>query len=102
MGSAMPRLRAAGSAPGAAQFAGVLLHGRGKTPEEKIDLAARFGNTAGIRWVVPEADTPGSWYPGRFWDSRELNEPYLSQAVERCHQAVMDASENNRLGPSVW
>jgi predicted esterase len=49
--------------------------------------------------VVPEAETPGSWYPGRFWDSRELNEPYLSDAVERCHEAVLEASENSRLGP---
>jgi phospholipase/carboxylesterase len=100
----MPRVRAAcfrtiGSARGAAQFAGVLLHGRGKTPEEKIDLAARFGNIEGIRWVVPEAETPGSWYPGRFWDPREVNQPYLDEAVERCHEAVLEAGEDGRLGP---
>jgi phospholipase/carboxylesterase len=94
-----PRVRAVGSARGSAQLAGVLLHGRGKTPEEKIDLAARFGNIEGIRWVVPEAETPGSWYPGRFFDPREVNEPYLSEAVERCHAAVLEASENGRLGP---
>ncbi len=77
----------------------MLLHGRGKTPEEKIDLAARFGNLEGFRWVVPEAETPGSWYPGRFWDPREPNEPYLSEAVERCHAAVLEAGENGRLAP---
>jgi phospholipase/carboxylesterase len=98
-GATTPRVRAVGSARGTSQFAGVLLHGRGKTPEEKIDLAARFGNIDGIRWVVPEAETPGSWYPGRFWDPRESNEPYLSEAVERCHEAVLEASENNRLAP---
>jgi phospholipase/carboxylesterase len=98
-GSSTPRVRAVGSARGVAQFAGVLLHGRGKTPEEKIDLAGRFGNIEGIRWVVPEAETPGSWYPGRFWDPREVNEPYLSEAIERCHEAVLEASENGRLGP---
>ena len=76
-----------------------MLHGRGKTPEEKIDLAARFGNIEGIRWVVPEAETPGSWYPGRFWDPRESNEPYLSEAVERCHEAVLEAGEQGRLTP---
>jgi phospholipase/carboxylesterase len=75
----------------------VLLHGRGKTPEEKIDLAARFGNMEGIRWVVPEAETPGSWYPGRFFDPRESNEPYLTEAVERCHAAVLEAGEYGRL-----
>jgi phospholipase/carboxylesterase len=98
-GSTRPRVRAVGSARGASVVGGVLLHGRGKTPEEKIDLAARFGNIEGIRWVVPEAETPGSWYPGRFWDPRESNEPYLSEAVERCHEAVLEASENNRLAP---
>ncbi len=77
----------------------MLLHGRGKTPEEKIDLAARFGNLEGFRWVVPEAETPGSWYPGRFWDPRESNEPYLTEAVERCHAAVLEAGENGRLTP---
>jgi len=77
----------------------VLLHGRGKTPEEKIDLAARFGNIEGIRWVVPEAETPGSWYPGRVWGPPGANEPYLSEAVERCHEAVLEASEDSRLGP---
>jgi len=95
----LPRVRAVGSARGASQFAGVLLHGRGKTPEEKIDLAARFGNIEGIRWVVPEAETPGSWYPGRFFDPRETNEPYLTEAVERCHEAVLEAGEYGRLAP---
>ena len=92
-------MRAVGSARGASQFAGVLLHGRGKTPEEKIDLAARFGNIEGIRWVVPEAETPGSWYPGRFFDPRETNEPYLTESVERCHEAVLEAGEYGRLPP---
>ena len=97
--STQPRVRAVGSARGLSQFAGVLLHGRGKTPEEKIDLAARFGTVEGIRWVVPEAETPGSWYPGRFFDPRETNEPYLTEAVERCHEAVLEAGEYGRLAP---
>jgi phospholipase/carboxylesterase len=94
----LPRVRSVGSPRGVSLLGGVLLHGRGKTPEEKIDLAARFGNIEGIRWVVPEAETPGSWYPGRFWDPRELNQPYLDEAIERCHEAVLEASENGRLG----
>ena len=91
-------MRSVGSRRGVSLLGGVLLHGRGKTPEEKIDLAARFGNIEGIRWVVPEAETPGSWYPGRFWDPRELNQPYLDEAIEPCHEAVLEASENGRLG----
>jgi phospholipase/carboxylesterase len=99
IGSKTPRVRTVGSARGAAQFAGVLLHGRGKTPEEKIDLAARFGHIDGIRWLVPEAETPGSWYPGRFFDPRESNEPFLSESIERCHEAVLEAGEDGHLGP---
>ncbi len=90
-------MRTIGASRGASLFGGVLLHGRGKTPEEKIDLAARFGNIEGIRWVVPEAETLGSWYPGRFWDPRALNEPYLTESVERCHEAVLEAGEFGRL-----
>lgn len=93
-----PRVRTVGSARGLALAAGVLLHGRGKTPEEKIDLAARFGNLDGFRWLVPEAEVPGSWYPARYFDPRETNEPYLTEAVERCHEAVLEAGENGRLG----
>ena len=94
-----PGVRSVGSTRGSAQMAGVLLHGRGKTPEEKIDLAARFGNVQGIRWVAPEAETTGSWYPGRFFDPRETNEPHLTKSVERCHEAVLEASEYGRLTP---
>ena len=93
------RLREAGEKRGEARLAGVLLHGRGLTAEDKIDLAARLGSMPGIRWVVPVADTPGSWYPGRFWDSSEVNEPFLTRAVERCHEAVEEAGEAGRVGP---
>ena len=79
---------------------GVLLHGRGRSPEEKVDLAARFGKSDGIRWVVPRAETGGSWYPNRFFDGVKANEPHLTRAVERCHAAVEEASEGGRLKPA--
>jgi phospholipase/carboxylesterase len=74
------------------------LHGRGRSPLEKVDLAARFGGLDGIRWMVPAADT-GSWYPNRFFDGVPANEPFLSEAVARCHAAAIEASEGGRLGP---
>ena len=52
--------------------------------------------------MVPEAETPGSWYPGRFLDPRESNEPYLTEAVERCHEAVLEAGEYGRLGAGAF
>ena len=90
-------LRETGRPRGRAELAGVLLHGRGKTPHEKIDLAARLDAPA-FRWVVPEAST-GSWYPLRFWDPIERNQPWLSEALDSADAAMREASENGRLGP---
>jgi predicted esterase len=76
----------------------VLLHGRGLTADEKVDLAARLGDFEGMRWVAPGADI-GSWYPNRFSDPVETNEPFLTDAVARCDEAVTEASDHGRLGP---
>lgn len=92
------RLREAGSPRGSSRRAGVLLHGRGHTPDEKVDLTARLGTLDGMRWLAPGADL-GSWYPNRFWDSLEANEPFLTDAVDRCDEAMNEAAEEGRLGP---
>jgi phospholipase/carboxylesterase len=86
-----------GAPKGQAVLAGILLHGRDRTREEKVVLADSFG-VDGIRWLAPAADT-GSWYPGRFFDPRSANEPFLTRAVEQCDRVVEEASEGGRLGP---
>jgi phospholipase/carboxylesterase len=90
-------LRETGPSRGETRWAGVLLHGRGKTPHEKIDLAARM-HVPQFRWVVPEAPG-GSWYPYRFMEPVERNQPWLDQALAACDDALVEASENGRLGP---
>jgi predicted esterase len=86
-------------------MAGVLLHGRDRSPEEMIDLAARLDLT-GVRWVVPTAPplagdvTKPEWYPKRFTDPIAANEPALSEAVEICAAAVEEASEAGRIDAS--
>src|SRR4051812_1555191 len=90
-------LRETGQPRGSAGLAGVLLHGRGKTPHEKIDLAMRI-DAPGFRWVVPEA-AGGSWYPRRCRDPLEANEPWLSEALASADAAMREASEDGRLGP---
>lgn len=87
----------AGLPRGKARLAGILLHGRDRTREEKVVLASSF-RLDGIRWLAPAADT-GSWYPGRFFDPLEVNEPHVSEAIERIDQVVDDASEGGRVGP---
>jgi phospholipase/carboxylesterase len=91
-------IREAGTPRGWSSRAGVLLHGRGHTADEKVDLAARLGTLGGMRWLAPGADL-GSWYPNRFWDPVESNEPFLTEAVGRCDEAVDEASEGGRLRP---
>ena len=92
-----PLLLESGAPKGAAVLAGILLHGRDRSREEKVVLASSFG-VGGIRWLAPAADT-GSWYPGRFFEPRAANEPYLTQAIERCDRVVDEASEGGRLSP---
>jgi predicted esterase len=52
-----------------------------------------------MRWLAPGADL-GSWYPNRFWDEAAANEPFLTQAVARCDEAVHEASDGGRLAPA--
>ena len=96
--SASSPLLEAGVPRGKARSAGILLHGRDRTREEKVVLASSF-QLEGIRWLAPAADT-GSWYPGRFFDPVAVNEPFLSQAIDRIDRVVDEAGEGGRLGPS--
>ena len=96
--SASSPLLEAGLPRGKARSAGILLHGRDRTREEKVVLASSF-QLEGIRWLAPAADT-GSWYPGRFFDAVAVNEPFLSQAIDRIDRVVDEAGEGGRLGPS--
>jgi predicted esterase len=97
------RLREAGQPRGLAERAGILLHGRSRTKQEMLDLATGL-EIGGTRWIAPYADN-GLWYPGRFMEPLESNEPFLTRSVERCHRLVVDASEardkneDGRLGP---
>jgi phospholipase/carboxylesterase len=91
------RLREAGRSRGLAERAGILLHGRSRTKQEMLDLATGL-EIGGTRWIAPYADN-GLWYPGRFMEPLESNEPFLTRSVERCHRLVLDASDGGRLGP---
>jgi predicted esterase len=85
----------AGRPRGSADMAGVLLHGRGGTPEAMIGLAKRL-DLDGFRWIAP-AGAGGRWYPHRFVGPIDANEPSLSHAIAECDRAVDEASEQARL-----
>ena len=91
-------LSEAGLPRGTARLAGILLHGRDRTREEKVVLASSFG-LDGIRWLAPAADS-GSWYPGRFFEPLEVNEPHLTHAIEQLDGVIEQAAEGGRLQPA--
>ena len=57
----------------------ILLHGRGGSPADMLDLAPMLA-TARVAALAPEAQGQ-TWYPRRFTDPIGLNEPYLSSAL---------------------
>jgi phospholipase/carboxylesterase len=74
---------------------GILLHGRNRSSEEMLQLAARL-NLPNICWKAPDAEN-GSWYPHRFMEAIASNEPFLSRAVERCDRLVREVTEEIAL-----
>lgn len=78
-----------------ARRAGLLLHGRERLPEEMLDLAGRLC-IDDFRWVAPAADG-GTWYPYRFMDPLERNQPFLGQALAACESAFDRLTDGGRL-----
>ncbi len=58
----------------------VMLHGRGATAESILSLANDF-EVEGFAYLAPQAAN-GTWYPYRFLESVERNEPWLSSALQ--------------------
>ena len=73
-------LRWEGPPPDRAALAAVLVHGRGQDPDFMADVAERIG-MADMRRVYPAA-AGNSWYPSRFMDPIDDNEPWLGHALE--------------------
>ncbi len=50
------------------------------------------------RWVAPGARGQ-SWYPHRFIEPVEVNQPFLMNAVATCERSLDEAGDEGRLGP---
>ena len=66
----------------------LMMHGRGGSPDDMLALAKRL-NLPSLAYFAPAA-AGASWYPTRFMEPRESNEPYLSYALEAYDQRVRD------------
>jgi predicted esterase len=81
-----------------AKAAVILLHGRGATAEGILSLAGTIG-VDGVAYLAPQA-AGSQWYPRRFVEPVEQNEPWLSSALalvarqqERLAEAGIDPSK---------
>src|SRR5262245_36419833 len=86
-----------------ARAAMILIHGRGASADSVLTLTPEL-NTPGFAYVAPQA-AGGTWYPYRFMEPIERNEPYLSSALaavkaalERVEQAGIPAERTILLG----
>lgn len=75
-----------------AQAAMVMIHGRGATADGILTLADEF-TTTGFTYRAPQAAGSG-WYPFRFIEPLEKNEPYLSSALKAVDTVVTQLTEN--------
>lgn len=76
----------AGVALTEASYALVLVHGRGGSAEGMLPIA-KAAKATDAALVAPVA-AGNSWYPKRFLDPREQNEPWLSSALASVGAAV--------------
>jgi phospholipase/carboxylesterase len=81
-----------------ARRAGLLLHGRERLPEEMLDIADRL-HLEDFRWVAPAADG-GIWYPHRFHDPLDINEPFIDEAMTACDRTFAEVTDGGRLAPA--
>lgn len=63
-----------------ARAAMIMLHGRGATADSILALAAEF-DAEGFAYLAPQAANR-TWYPYRFLDPIDQNEPWLSSALQ--------------------
>jgi len=76
----------AGEPLAAARAAMILVHGRGATARDIMTLVPELG-ADGLAFLAPQA--PGNtWYPNRFSEPIETNEPHLGAALRMLSELV--------------
>lgn len=81
-----------GSAPGEADVAVVLVHGRGGSPEGMTDFARALVRP-GTAWIAPRASA-GSWYPHSFLAPIDANQPWLDSALLTLGRTVTELQQS--------
>ncbi len=84
-------LKRAGTPLEEARGAVILVHGRGATPENILELAGVL-DRPDLAWMAPAAANR-TWYNHSFMAEREKNEPHLSSALELLGSLVDQVKE---------
>lgn len=82
----------AGAPLASAVGAVVLLHGRGATAEDILNLAPMLRHP-GLAYLAPSA-AGNAWYPKSFLAPREQNEPWLSSALRKVGATIQLARDS--------
>jgi predicted esterase len=82
-------VRQAGAPRDRARAVGILLHGRGASAEDILELA-RAVRADDVAWLAPQA-AGKTWYPNRFIAPIASNEPWLSSALAAVDDLVAQA-----------
>ncbi len=78
----------------------ILLHGRGTSAEDILSLAPELG-LEGFAWWAPQA-TNATWYPYRFLEPPERNEPWLSSALALIAGMAEEAGQLGMPKDRIW
>lgn len=89
-------VRHAGAELSEADTVVILLHGRGATAEGILGLADTIG-VERVAYLAPQA-AGSQWYPRRFVEPIEANEPWLSSALAKV-AAVQRHADDEGFGP---
>lgn len=80
-----------------ARAAAVMVHGRGRNTDDILAIADRIG-LPDVTYLAPAA-FENSWYPNRFMEPIELNQPRLDQSLE-CVHALVSGMLMKRFAPA--
>src|SRR5260370_11208360 len=80
-----------GEPVGQARAGMVMVHGRGATAEDILELGVELNRT-GFAYLAPQAAN-NSWYPQSFLAPIASNEPWLSSALDRLSTVLQRVEE---------
>lgn len=64
----------------------IMIHGRGASAQSILDLSSSLPS-AGVTYIAPQG-TNSVWYPYRFLEPIERNEPYLTSALQKIDDTI--------------